>query len=280
VDQEVNVPEQEVVQAEPRKSIPVIGTAVVNNPYWVSRLLMSVDYPVDEFVIINNNGRGIIDADLDALKSIKHEYVKKVTVTHMPANIGCGGAWNLIIKCYMNAPYWLITNDDVAFGPGLLKEMHDLMEEYPQLGMIHPNEGDFNIGAWDLFMIRDIIVQEFGLFDENTYPAYNEDADYIMRMIHRPIVKMVGTENDYWHGFAKASDYYNENAGSQTKKSDPALTGKLDAINQINIEYMTQKWGPDWRVCQPVQHPYGKADIPIDYSTWDLNFVRSKHLGF
>ena len=108
-------------------SIPVIGCAVVNSAYWVSRLLMSVDFPVDNFVIINNNGRGQLDGELDALKLIKHKYVKKITVAHMPANIGCSGAWNLIIKCYMLSSYWIIVNDDVAFGPGLLQEMHDLV---------------------------------------------------------------------------------------------------------------------------------------------------------
>ena len=37
-------------------TIPVIGVPVVANPFWVTRLLMSIDYPVDNFVIINNNG--------------------------------------------------------------------------------------------------------------------------------------------------------------------------------------------------------------------------------
>lgn len=261
-------------------SIPVIGTAVVNNPYWVNRLVMSVDYPVDEFVIINNNGRGEITEELDRLTKITHKFIKKITVCHMPRNIGCAGAWNLIIKCYMMAPYWIITNDDVAFGPGLLEEMANYVNQYPTLGMIHPNKGDFNIGAWDLFLIRDIVVKDFGLFDENTYPAYNEDADYIMRMVHRPIVKVVGTQNTYYHGHALASDYYEENAGSQTKKSEPKLAERLEEINQINIDYMTEKWGLDWRMCNPTLHPYDKEDIPIDYSTYDLEFVRSKNLGF
>lgn len=261
-------------------SIPVIGTAVVNNPYWVHRLIGSVDYPVDEFVIINNNGRGEYDEELDALTKMTHKYIDKIKVVHMPANIGCGGAWNLIIKCYMLSPYWIITNDDVAFCPGLLEEMATLIEAYPDLGMIHPNKGDFGIGAWDLFMIRDTIVQEFGLFDENTYPAYNEDADYIMRMVHRPIVKVIGTEHDYYHGHSLSHNYYDGDGGSQTKKSDPTITEKLDAINTINIDYMTEKWGPDWRVCSPTLHPYNKEDIPIDYSTYNLEFVRSKHLGF
>ena len=260
------------------KSIPVIGTAVVSNPYWVTRLLMSIDYPVDDFVIINNNGRGEIDAELDKLVNTTHKFVKRIKVCHMPANIGCAGAWNLIIKCYMNAPYWIIVNDDVAFDPGLLNEMHSLMLEDDQLGLINPNPGDYNVGAWDLFAIRDVIVQTFGLFDENTYPAYNEDADYIMRMIHRPIRKVVGTTNSYQHGNAPAWRYYEE--GSQTQVSEPDLKDRLDVINAENIKYLTEKWGPDWRVCRPWEHPYNKEDIPIDYTKWDLGYVRSKHLGF
>ena len=73
-------------------SIPVIGVPIVNNPYWITRLLMSIDYPVDDFVIINNNGRGQIDAELDNLKTITHPYVKNIKVCHLPANIGCGCA--------------------------------------------------------------------------------------------------------------------------------------------------------------------------------------------
>jgi hypothetical protein len=39
------------------ESIPVIGTAVVNAPHWVYRLFYSIDYPVDTFIVFNNNGR-------------------------------------------------------------------------------------------------------------------------------------------------------------------------------------------------------------------------------
>jgi hypothetical protein len=259
-------------------SIPVIGTAIVANPHWLNRLIMSVDYPVDNFVIINNNGRGELNTELDNLTKITHKYIKKITVCHMPANVGCAGAWNLIIKCYMNAPYWIIVNDDVSFCPGLLQEMAGYMETDPDLGMIHPNKGDYELGAWDLFVIRDRIVQLFGLFDENTYPAYNEDADYIMRMRHRPIKKIVGTLHQYYHGDKLCTQYYE--SGSQTQVSEPHLKTMLDEVNDKNIEYMTKKWGADWRVCNPTTHPYNKTDIPIDYSTYDLEFVRSKHLGF
>lgn len=260
--------------------IPVIGAPFVTNPYWITRLIASVDYPVKNFIIINNNGRGEFDTELDNLVNMTHPYIENIKVCHLPANLGVAGAWNLIIKSYMMEEYWVISNDDVSFEPGLLEEMHTQMTANPQLGMIHPNKGDFEIGAYDLFAIRDIIVQTFGLFDENTYPAYCEDADYIMRLKHRPIQKLVGTKHGYKHGHGNSNDYYNENAGSQTKKSSPELRAHLDKVNEINFEYLNTKWGTDWRIVQPTLNPFDKEDIPVSYTQWDLGFVRSKHTGF
>ena len=258
--------------------IPVIGVPVVNSTYWITRLVASVDHPVENFVIINNNGRGELDTDLNRLARMNHKYIDNIKVVHMPANIGCAGAWNLIIKCYMNAPYWIIANDDVAFGPGLLKEMVDKVNSNKNIGMVHPNSGDFNIGAWDLFLIRENVVKIFGLFDENTYPAYCEDADYIMRMQHRPIQKVVGLENDYMHGYGNSSEYYDY--GSQTKKNEKGIAKKLEEINVMNIEYLTEKWGPNWRGLNPTKTPFENKEMSIGTTTWDLNFVRKKHLGF
>ena len=260
--------------------IPVIGTAVVNSSYWVSRLIMSIDYPVENFVIINNNGRGELDDELDLLKSLNKKYIDNIKVCHMPANIGCSGAWNLIIKCYMNSPYWIIVNDDVSFGPGLLKEFYDTISEDPEIGIIHANPGDFNVGSWDLFLIQDFVIQNFGLFDENLYPAYCEDADYIMRFIHRPIKKVTSLSSMYYHGHASKENYYSPSGGGQTKKADPRLEEMLDKINEVNFEYMNLKWGPNWRSCSPTLHPFNHDTIPISYTSYDLNYVRSKNLGF
>lgn len=259
-------------------SIPVIGAAVVSNPYWITRLLMSIDYPVDNFVIINNNGRGQIDEELNNLTKITHKFVKNIKVCHLPANIGASGAFNLIIKCYMLAPYWVIVNDDVAFAPGFLREMASAVEEDPDIGIVHGHPGDFNIGSWDVFLIRENIIKEFGLFDENLYPAYCEDADYLMRFIHRPIKRLMNLNSTYYHGNADKSEYYKE--GSQTQKSEPGLKEKLDYANDLNIEYLTEKWGPGWRVCCPENLPFREKEHSISETTYDLEFVRKKHLGF
>ena len=238
---------------------------------------MSIDYPVDNFFIVNNNGRGELDRELDNLKKLNHKFVKNITVTHLPANIGCGGAWNLIIKCYMNSPYWIIVNDDVSFGNGFLEEMATKANNNPKVGLIHGFAGDFELGSWDLFLIKDFVIQEYGLFDENLYPAYCEDADYIMRIHHR-VDKIVSLEKTYYHGLVERGNYYE--AGSQTKKTDPTLADKLAVCNGMNIEYLTIKWGSGWRMCCPTQLPFENQPVPISQTTYDLNFVRSKNLGF
>jgi GT2 family glycosyltransferase len=259
-------------------SIPVIGTAVVNSTHWVSRLLMSIDYPVDNFVIINNNGRGELDRELDNLKKMNHKFIKNIVVSHLPANIGCGGAWNLIIKCYMHSPYWVIVNDDVAFSMGMLEEMANAANEDPTIGIVHGHAGDFNVGSWDLFLIRDFVIQEFGLFDENLYPAYCEDADYIMRLIHKPIKKLMSLNKTYYHGTGERGEYL-EN-GKQTQKTEPELKNKLDIVNAQNIEYLTRKWGNGWRLCEPTVMPFENEGKSVSQTTYDLNFVRQKNLGF
>lgn len=259
-------------------AIPIIGTAVVTGTYWVSRLLSSVDHPVDEFVIINNNGKGELDDDLNRLSKISHPYIKKIKVCHMPANIGCSGAWNIIIKCYMNSPYWVICNDDVSFCPGLLKELEEKTLADPDAGMIHGHSGDFGVGSWDLFMIRDYVIRDYGLFDENLYPAYCEDADYIMRFIYRPIKRIMSLDSNYMHGFGNKDQYYTH--GGQTKKSNEHLNNALVNVNEMNIEYLTEKWGAGWRTCCPSMLPWETQNHTIKSTSYNLDFVRKKNLGF
>ena len=259
------------------ESIPVIGTAVVNYPFWVLRLIMSVDYPVDNFVIINNNARGEISEELDAISKLPHRFIKKISVCHLPGNIGCAGAWNLIIKSYVTSPYWIIVNNDVAFTPGLL-EKFVVKKEDPDAGIIFAREGQFSVGDWDLFLIKDATIRHYGLFDENLYPAYGEDVDYIMRLQIDEYLKKSFLENaDYLHG--DTFDY--GKSGSQTWRSEPELKEKIDSARYMNEhEYLNTKWGEGWRWVQPYSFPYNIENFPRDHLSYDIDFIRKKYLGF
>ena len=156
----------------------------------------------------------------------------------------------------------------------------------PMIGMVHGNKGDYGVGSWDLFLIKESIIRQFGLFDENLYPAYCEDADMIMRFIHRPIKKVIELESQYYHGFGKKDEYYTH--GSQTKKTEPELAEKLERSNVLNIDYLTEKWGANWRVQdqltyrgKEIQWKLIQTEMQEEFpsTTFDLDFIRSKHLG-
>lgn len=252
--------------------IPVIGTAVLKNPHWVERLYKSVDFPTENFIIINNNGTGEITEELERLKNINHPYVKKLFICHLPDNIGVASAWNLIIKSYILSPYWIIVNDDVAFTEGLLEKMHIATFD-EEVGLVHGYRGEFDLGAWDLFLIKDWVIRDYGLFDENLYPAYCEDVDYVLKTANR--VKKCFLDTNYYHGGGWAYEY--DLHGSNNKRTSEELWFNLSKSNDLNGMYMTRKWGPHWPQVQRWDKPFLPEERDLKMNSFDLEFVRSKY---
>jgi GT2 family glycosyltransferase len=258
--------------------IPVIGTAIVNGAHWLRRQIDSIDYPVADYIVINNNGRGEITQELDAMAAQGHPMIDRMHMVHMPGNLGCAGSWNLIIKSRLMSPYWLIVGHDVAFLPGSLEEIQRKTSD-ELLGLIFPDAGQHGLGAWNMFVIRDWVVRDFGLFDENFYPAYCEDVDYIMRLHLAPIRMQLGLNIKYQHGSGLSQEYAEH--GSQTWRTDPLLREAIDQGRWLNeSEYLDKKWGPRWNQVRPWPHPFNTDAKPMSDWTYDLEFCRRKYLGF
>lgn len=269
-----------------KESIPVIGVPIVNGVHWLRRLIDSVDFPVDAFYILNNNGKGEINAELDEIASTPHPFIEKIYVTHFPSNQGVPASFNLIIKSFINSPYWVLANYDLAFTPGLLEELYQKII-IPEVGMVHGNGGDFDDGAYDLVAIKDFVIQKIGLFDENLYPAYCEDADYIMRITRwnwdnpeDPIYRIPTLHAPYYHGNALTTDKHYYDEAGQTKKSSEELRNRLDEVHFINWEYMNEKWSEHWRGTNPQDFAMGIKGMPVTYTKFDLEYARRKYLGF
>ena len=146
--------------------------------------------------------------------------------------------------------------------------------------MIHPRKGAFNTGTYDLFAITEMGVKTIGLFDENLYPAYGEDSDFIMRIINLDPKTIKELKHSYFHGNELASCESYEDNGQQSSKEEPDLGPKLLEVNNINFEYLDKKWGGWWRGLSPSKYPFDNSDYPQSYTTWDINFIRRKYLGF
>jgi GT2 family glycosyltransferase len=149
--------------------IPVLGFLTLKRFDLADRLLASIDYPIENLVIIDNSGK-------QEYAPIKPKMVKRMWLIQVPHGLGYGGGLNLIVKTTPFAPYWVLVNDDSVFEPGALEIIAKETD---------PNTINFlNINPrWSGFVLGEKVVQDVGLFDERFYPIYFEDNDYERRII-------------------------------------------------------------------------------------------------
>lgn len=144
--------------------IPVIILPVLNRFDLLEDSIRSIDYDVENLLIIDNSGQYQPPQDL---------YKGKLWLLNMPANMGVAGSWNLGIKCFPHAPYWVFMSNDNHWMPGALQEIERLSD---------PTKLVMSSVAWSTFSLGSEIVKSIGLFDENYHPAYYEDTDYMERL--------------------------------------------------------------------------------------------------
>jgi GT2 family glycosyltransferase len=144
--------------------IPALIIPVLNRFDLLEECISSIDCEVEHLLIIDNSGQYSMPSGL---------YGGKATVLNMPANLGVAGSWNLGIKSFPFAPYWVIASNDTRYAPGQLQKLAD--KSSPDV-LIKTSQ------AWSSFSIGSNIVKTVGLFDENYHPAYYEDSDYEVRI--------------------------------------------------------------------------------------------------
>jgi GT2 family glycosyltransferase len=225
--------------------------------------------------IVNNNGRDEITEELNELAKIDYPFIGKIKVCHLPSNLGVSGAWNLIIKSYLMSPYWIICNNDLAFTPGFLEEMVDKsLDDNIEIVWPPSINSDYvqnGLGSFECFLIKDSVVQKCGLFDENLYPAYCEDCDYLVK-IKSNNIKSEYVYSLYYHGETQSYE-----SGSQTLKIESSQIGqKIHDAHMLNIGYMTNTWGSDWEKWEN----YASKNNKIEIKLYDIDFNRKKYLGF
>lgn len=221
--------------------IPVLGVPVLNRPDLLSRMLASIDVPVDRLVIVDNG---------DCTGDLPERYWPAVTVP--PSNLGVAASWNLIIQASPNAPWWLLVNADVEFGPGDLAWLAAHMAPAgPRVATL------LEFGA---FGINGEAVDAVGWFDENFHPIYAEDCDYEWRcrLAGVPIVRV-------------PSGTRHLEGGSVTYRSDPALAARNAETYPENIAYYRRKWGGGPRGGETFTTPFDQGG---DLRDWRLSLDR------
>lgn len=193
--------------------IPVIILPVLNRFDLLEESIRSIDHPVENLLIIDNSGQYQLPDGL---------YGGKSWVLNMPANMGVAGSWNLGIKCFPHAPYWVFMSNDNYWMPGGLREMEELSD---------PTKLVMSNVAWNAFSLGSDIVKSVGLFDENYHPAYYEDTDYMERL------RIAGIQDQIVWSTAPVQQM----GAATTAKSDTRFTERNVETNQSNYEYWSTK---------------------------------------
>lgn len=148
--------------------LPNLTVPVLNRYDLLQGMLDSIDYPVRHLLIIDNgkNYRGAPNVP---------DVVEKVTWLDMPSNFGVAASWNLGIKSFRHDPVWFFTSNDVVFNPGDLQTLHETATE----GVLTLSKG---FPYFHTFGLGSDVVRNIGLFDENIYPAFEEDIEFLGRI--------------------------------------------------------------------------------------------------
>ena len=199
-------------------SIPVMIVPILNRYDLLENMLNSINYPIDNILIIDNGGQFKTD--------------REVKVLNMPANLGLSASWNLGIKCYPHAKYWLFASADTKWGESALQEI-DLLSGSDKLILTNDAYGCFSVG--------ENVLDKVGLFDEYFYPIYFEDNDF-----HERVARFCPENTIVSTSIQTAPE-----VGSQTINSDHKLKNINHETFVKNQDYYKYKQATNFEISKP-----------------------------
>jgi len=189
---------------EASQVIPVLGFATLNRFDLAERLMLSIDYPVEHLVVVDNSGTQNWIPPRVAMA--KHQWNIQV-----PKGLGLVGAWNLIVKSTPytdqgDTPYWVLVNDDAWFEPGALAR---IAEQADRNALSFPDI----VPDWSCIVLGDKVVERAGLYDERFYPLYFDDNDYERRIDKKGIqIKRIDAKVHHENSSTLKSGFQNQNS--------------------------------------------------------------------
>jgi hypothetical protein len=181
--------------------IPVLGFATLKRFDLAERLMMSIDHPVEDLIVLDNSGTQ--DWMPPRVSMAKRQWNIQV-----PHGLGLVGAWNLIVKSTPFAPYWVLVNDDAWFEPGSLAK---IAEEADPKALSFVDI----VPDWSCIVLGERVVEKVGLYDERFYPLYFDDNDYERRIDKKGIeIKRIDAKVHHENSSTLKSGFQTQNSVS------------------------------------------------------------------
>jgi hypothetical protein len=205
--------------------IPLLAVVTHCRGDMLCRFLKSVDHPVGRLVVVRTGRDVSIDA---ALVEYSLQAGESWEVWNMHYASYSQAINSVVARC--DAPYWIVCNDDIMFPEGSLREFEAVCRESCEdNAIVLTPTGGFGVPCFTKRGIRDV-----GTMDENFYPCYFEDCDWMRRMTLSG-AKHVTSDVKFVHGV--------NGKGTQTCNANPDMSRRCSLYFSDNREYYVKKWG-------------------------------------
>lgn len=201
-------------------SIPNLICPVRSRFDLLERMLNSLDYPIDQIVIVDNSVSGY-EVPFETAGPVR--YIRPIT------GLGWGGGINEGITELPKETYWMWSSNDLVWGPGDLEHIDKTMQENIHLPTFM--SWGFIYGA-----VSRGCVASIGLIDEFNFPSiYEDDVDWYRRC-RLGGVNIIEYRGNIQHGA-------DGHAASLTILSDGEHKSSNDKTHPANAIRYAEKWG-------------------------------------
>jgi len=181
----------------------------------------------DRYYIVDNGGS--LDPAAYGLPTVKTE------IYRAGRNLGVGPSWNHVMKTQVpedDSEIVIFACDDMDLWPTTIEKLVEAAEAQRDVGFFFPQHNAHTM--FGVFLMRRWLHQSVGDFDENLWPAYFEDNDYVRRM------NLAGIKS------VSVPDCGMNHVGSGTLKSfnEDELNEHHSRFEGLRL-YYTRKWGGD-----------------------------------
>ena len=238
--------------------LPLLSIFVRYGGKYIRRIVKSIDFPLGELLIIQDGeDKRVLQAIDEAVAELQYSsltLISKVRHVINTQHTGCSRAWNTVFRLYPEHAFWPMMSDDVYFEAGQLEKFYLALleiqkpEKVDRVGAISasmrfPNVTElrttFGLMAW---AITRAATLKAGLFDENFFPAYYEDDDYVLRMFLAELEVYALPDVVAYHGDTENAVGY---VGGSGKQADSVQANEYNSElgRAQHEEYMKFKWG-------------------------------------